>query len=446
MPVQRRKFLTGLMGTAAGMAACSGQNQESPNASAGMVGDHLIPENKFPVFSHQEYSERLLRVRQEMVERGIDLLYVTQPSNMCYMHGYAATWYRAASTSQWPPIGGTAIHVDHEKMIHFDYADELGLLDVTSVVEDKRFFPEDRNHRKGGIQFLINELDAEGWLQGSRIGLEFWSLVPSRAVSEMVEAAFREAGARDVVDGSFAVRHIRRIKSLQEITYIEQGVQLADLGLRTAEAFARPGVMECAVYGEALRAMYAAGGEVQGIPQGFNVRGLSHGYSGRNRIKPGDTGWLDLCGVVNRYHGNLCRSMYFREPDKTTMDAFAASAEVFDIVKEVARVGTDIKTLSTALQEHFKPIASRINFYFIGGYELGIAFPPDWIGEWVFDAIGGVAPGVFEAGMVTNFESIFYFEDEQGVIRDTSNINTVVFADDETRVLGPNSPEPIIIT
>ena len=192
--------------------------------------------------------------------------------------------------------------------------------------------------------------------------------------------------------------------------------------------------------------MYAAGGEVQGINQGFNVRGLSHSYSGRNRIQSGDIGMFDICGVVNRYHGNVCRAMYFREPDRKTLEAFAASAEVFDIVKEVARAGTDIRTLSAALEKHFKPMASRIDVYFIGGYELGIAFPPDWVGEWVFDAIGGVAPGVFEAGMVTNFESIFYFEDAQGRPYDTSNIDTIVYGEDETRVLGSFPLEPIVIT
>ena len=399
------------------------------------------------VFSAEEYSERLVRARHEMAERGIDLLYVTQPSNICYLHGYSATWYRAACTSLWAPVGGTAIHVDHDRMIHFDYPDEKPQLKETSIVDDKRFFPDDRNNRQQGtIQFLISELASEGWLQGSNVGLEFWSFVPSRAVSEMVESAMRAAGAKDVVDGSFVVRHIRRIKSPQEIAYIEQGVQLADLGLRAAEAVARPGVMECEVYGEAMRAMYAAGGEVQGINQGFNVRGLSHGYSGRNRIRSGDVGWFDLCGVVNRYHGNLCRSIYFREPDKKTLEAFATSAEVFDIVKEFARPGTEVHALSAALKKHFKPIKSQVKYYFIGGYELGIAFPPDWVGEWTFDAIGGVAPGVFEAGMVTNFESIFYFEDEQGTKRDTCNINTIVYGEDETRVLGPYPPEPTIIT
>jgi Xaa-Pro aminopeptidase len=332
-------------------------------------------------------------------------------------------------------------------MIHFDYPDEEAQLKETSIVEDKRFFPDDRNNRQEGtIQFLISELASEGWLQGANVGLEYWSFVPSRAVSEMVESAMRTAGAKNVTDGSFVVRHIRRIKSPQEIAYIEDAVELADLGLRAAEAIARPGVMECEVFGEAIHAMCAAGGEIQGINQGFNVRGLSHGYSGRNRIRSGDVGWFDLCGVVNRYHGNLCRSIYFREPDKKTLEAFAISAEAFDIVKEIVRPGTEVQVLSAALKKHFKPIDSQVQYYFIGGYELGIAFPPDWVGEWTFDAIGGVAPGVFEAGMVTNFESIFYFEDELGTTRDTSNINTIVYGEDETRVLGPYSPKPTVIT
>ena len=74
MAVKRRKFLTGLMGTAAGIAACSGQNNETTNASVRRAAEHLIPDDNFPVFSHEEYSDRLKRARQEMVKRGIDLL------------------------------------------------------------------------------------------------------------------------------------------------------------------------------------------------------------------------------------------------------------------------------------------------------------------------------------------------------------------------------------
>jgi hypothetical protein len=42
-----------------------------------------------------------------------------------------------------------------------------------------------------------------------------------------------------------------------------------------------------------------------------------------------------------------------------------------------------------------------------GGYDLGLAFPPDWVGPWKFD-LGEAEPGkVFEAGMVTNLECLF---------------------------------------
>jgi len=444
MSLHRRAFLSGLAGTTAGLAACSAENRPQIETTNRFSGDLIVPDHSFPAFSLEEYAERLTRIRNEMVKRNIDLLYVTQPSNMCYLHGYACSWYRAASTSIWPPMAGTAIHVDHDRMIHFDYSDEVRQLQETSILDDKRFFPDDQT-MPSSLDFLINELQSEGWLNGSTIGLEFWSFVPSRAVSEALEAALRAADARDVIDGSFVVRTVRRIKSRQEIAYIEKGVRLAELGLQTAAAVARPGVMECEVYGEAMRAMYAAGGEVQGINQGFNVRGLPHSYSGRNRIESGDIGGFDICGVVNRYHGNVARAIYFREPDKKTRDAFALSGEAFDIVKEVARPGTGVATLSSALEKHFKPKGAWENAYYIGGYELGIAFPPDWVGEWMFDAVNGIAPGVFEAGMVTNFESIFYFEDEQGRPDGTSNINTIVYGENETRVLSSFPPEPIVI-
>ncbi|MFC7766084.1 M24 family metallopeptidase [Leucobacter soli] len=43
----------------------------------------------------------------------------------------------------------------------------------------------------------------------------------------------------------------------------------------------------------------------------------------------------------------------------------------------------------------------------IGGYEMGIAFPPDWVGEWKFTVVGGEDDDrVFEAGTVANFESM----------------------------------------
>ena len=402
----------------------------------------------FPVFSREEYAERLRRTRERMAEQGIDLLYVTQPSNMCYLHGYACTWYHAAATSAWPPAAGTAIHVDCNRMIHFDYPDEIGTLEATSVTEDRRIFPGSQGV-ESNAEFLVTQLKAEGWL-GGRVGFEFWSFVPNRAVSERLEVVLVAGGAREVVDGSFIVREVRRIKSQKEIEYIEQGVQLADLAVRTAADVARVGVTENEVYAEALRAMLLAGGEMQGINQGFKIgpaSGLHHAYSNLRQIEPGDVARVDFCGVVNRYHGNVARGYLFREPTPTDLEAYRISAEAFDIVREVARPGTHVRELNKSLQEHFesRDAWGRDRVFYIGGYELGIAFPPDWVGEWMFEAVGGVAPGVIEAGMVSNFESVILYEDDYGKACETSNIDTIVYGEEATRTLSSLPYEPIAI-
>ena len=44
--------------------------------------------------------------------------------------------------------------------------------------------------------------------------------------------------------------------------------------------------------------------------------------------------------------------------------------------------------------------------YFFGGYDLGIAFPPDWVGAWYFDLDDTGSDKSFEPGMVTNLEAV----------------------------------------
>jgi hypothetical protein len=55
-----------------------------------------------------------------------------------------------------------------------------------------------------------------------------------------------------------------------------------------------------------------------------------------------------------------------------------------------------------------------------------LSFPPDWVGEFVFTVEEEGAGGTFEAGMVTNFESIFHLP----------VLDTVIFERDGARTLG----------
>ena len=77
---------------------------------------------------------------------------------------------------------------------------------------------------------LTEQLAGEGWLKsGTRVGLEYWSYVPPRAVSEIYEHAFVDAGAK-VSDGSDVLRTIRTIKSPAEITVMEHAARIVGFG------------------------------------------------------------------------------------------------------------------------------------------------------------------------------------------------------------------------
>ena len=55
-----------------------------------------------PAFTEEEYAERLSRVRDRIAREQLDLLIVTLPENICYLHGYQSYWYEANSPKAGP--------------------------------------------------------------------------------------------------------------------------------------------------------------------------------------------------------------------------------------------------------------------------------------------------------------------------------------------------------
>ena len=43
-----------------------------------------------PAFEHAEYADRLGRLRLAMSEAGIDVILLSHPESMCWLHGYTA--------------------------------------------------------------------------------------------------------------------------------------------------------------------------------------------------------------------------------------------------------------------------------------------------------------------------------------------------------------------
>lgn len=391
-------------------------------------------------FPPEEYRARIDRVRERMARAGIDLLYVTSPDHVCWLHGFLASWYKAQSPMRYPQLYGTAIHVDHDRFIHFDNPTEVPVLARTSISTDNVFFTS--REARPNLGLIMDTLRARGWLRGT-VALEHWSYVPNRAISTMLEGAFLAEGCR-VVDGSAIVRGARLVKSPLELACIETAVGLADIGCDTIRERLRPGVTELALFGEVTAAMMAAGSEFPALIPIFNAvpvrdgRPLSagHAMAARRPIRAGEVLTADLCGVWNRYHGNVMRAFFLGEPPADMLAQHRRAAGAFDVLEAEARAGMTVAEVNAILRRYYVSAGLWDSPGWALGYELGLSLPPDWVGEFYFHVRDEkYLDRVFEENMVTNFESLF----------NTWLIDTCIWRKDGVRFLSRTPRELIAV-
>lgn len=393
-------------------------------------------------FPQEEYQSRLEKLVSMARREGIDLLWVTSPEGVAWLHGYTASWYKGQAPMRYPQCYGTAVHVASGRFIHFDNPTEEPVLARTSCSPDNRWLP-DREARPN-ITFILDELEREGWLCGT-VGMEFWSYLPNRAISTMFEGAFLAAGMR-AVDMSAVVRRARRVKSAREIACVERAMDICDIGHKAIVDNLVPGITEIELFGKVMAAMMAAGGEFSALIPIFNAMPLAgakplssgHSMASRRVINRGEILAADLCGVFNRYHANALRGYYVGDdPPPQLVERYRLSGGVFDVIAGEVKAGMTVGEVNQLLRAYYERTGlwSASEGWALG-YELGWSLPPDWVGDFYFH-VGDdrYLDRVFEENMVTNFESLF----------DTHLIDTLVYGVDGTRALSTTPLELIVV-
>lgn len=391
-------------------------------------------------FPRAEYASRLQRLRAALSDAGVDVAILMAPDAMGWLHGFSCRVY------DWhPPTSGaattaTVVHAHEDPMFFVDTALHSDLIAKTSCVEDLRPLPDTGMSASATavdfIRFVIEQLRAEGWMSAV-VGLERWSGVPNPGVARLFEDALRAAGYT-VVDASVPIRSVRRRKSPRELTMIERAQTAVDAGLRELQREARRDMTELEAWQVYMSGVIAAGGEPSAIHETVAagpMEAFGHALSSQRVLGTASHFTADASAAVERYHARGSRPFTFGEPPAELARLAAICAGAFDVVVETAEVGMPYSELNHALQRYYRSEGVADDVAFGGGYELGVSFMPDFVGEFLWGTDDVETDAVIEAGEVTNFESCAYL----------ALIDTLVFEPGGARFLSTAPREVLVV-
>ncbi len=239
---------------------------------------------------------------------------------------------------------------------------------------------------------------------------------------------------------------MRWVKSPAEVECLKEAARIANTGMAAARAAIGAGVTELEVYGEMVRAMACAGGENPGITMpvlsGTKTNAL-HGLATRRKMQHGEMVLVDLSGVFKRYHINIARSFSIGEPSPEVKDLTDRAARSMDVIRSILRPNLPVREFNATVMDHLKKEGLWERRGWIGGYEMGAAFPPDWVGNFIFDPLSDVnADRLFEPGTAVNYENQFFMPAHQGQY---FTIESFLFEQDKASMLSDQPFELIVI-
>ena len=356
-------------------------------------------------FSRAEYAARLAKTRAAMAARGIDLLIVTDPSNMAWLTGYDGWSFYVHQ--------GVLVRPDEDPIWFGRGQDANGALRTVHMPAERIIFYPDhyvQNPERHPMDHLAGIVTDRGWGKG-RIGVELDNYYFSAAAFLALQRNLPNAS---FVDATALVNWQRAVKSPQELAYMRTAARIVEaMHARIAEKI-EPGMRKCdlvaEIYDAGTRGVEGAGGDYPAIvpllPSGSDAAAPHLTWDDRP-MRSGEGTFFEIAGCYKRYHCPLSRTVFLGKPTRKFLDAEQAVLEGMEAGLAQARPGNSCEDIAKAffavLARHGIVKDNRT------GYPIGLSYPPDW-GERTMS----LRPGdrtVLEPHMTFHFMTGLWLED-----------------------------------
>lgn len=325
-------------------------------------------------FSRAEYDQRLGKTRAAMEKAGIDLLVVSDPSNMAWLTGYDGWSFYVHQCVVVPPDGepvwfGRGQDANGAKRTTWLHHDNIiGYAD--------HYVQSTERHPMDALSQVIAE---RGW-QNLRIGVEMDNYWFSAAAFASLQRHLKQAR---FVDGTSLVNWQRAVKSPQELEYMRKAARIVEAMhariLEKAEPGLRKSDLVAEIYDAGIRGVNGYGGDYPAIvpllPSGEEASAPHLTWDDRP-MRSGEGTFFEIAGCYRRYHCPLSRTVFLGRPTQDFLDAEKAVLEGMEAGLAAARPGNTCEDIAKA----FFAVLSRYDIVKDNrtGYPIGLSYPPDW--------------------------------------------------------------------
>ena len=358
-----------------------------------------------PAFEKEEYEIRISKVRKSMDEKNIEVLIVTDPSNMAWLTGYDGWSFYVHQC--------VVLSLEGEPFWYGRGMDANGAkLTVFMQHENIIGYPDDyvQNPEKHPMDYLSKILTEKNWAQKT-IGVEKDNYYFTASCLESLQRNLVQA---NFVDSTALVNWQRTVKSPRELEFMRKAARIVEkMHARIFEVM-EPGMRKndlvAEIYHSGITGAEDAGGDYTAIvpmtPTGADASAPHLTWD--DQPIPNNSGtFFEIAGCYRRYHCPLSRTIYLGQPPQKYLDVEKAVLEGIEAGLEAAKPGNFAENIEAAWRKTISKYGyekeSRC------GYAIGLSYPPDW-GERTVSFRKGDKT-VLEPNMTFHFMPALWFDD-----------------------------------
>ncbi len=358
-----------------------------------------------PAFDPAEYADRIRRTRDAMQAGGVDLLVVSDPSNMAWLTGYDGWSFYVHQA--------VLLGLEGDPLWWGRGMDALGAKRTVFMVPECIFgYADDhvQNPDKHPMLDLARLIGAQGWAR-ARIGVEMDNYYFSAAAFQALQSGLPQAVFSDATG---LVNWQRAVKSPAEIAFMRKAAGIVEKMHQVILEQAEPGVpknrLVAAICHAAITGTDDAWGDYPAIvpltPSGADATAPHLTWDDRP-MQVGEASFFEIAGVYRRYHCPQSRTLFLGRAPRKYLDAEKAVLEAMAAGLDKMKPGNACEEVAIA----FNSTLNRLGFEKDSrcGYAIGLSYPPDW-GERTMSLRKGDRT-VLQPGMTFHFMPALWLDD-----------------------------------